>query len=173
MTGGDTAVPFARAVVNCELVIVQRRKLDGHMETDRLHVPVKTAPSSDRMRARQRYRAFSHYVAAAFIGPFFPPDPLPEVHSRPKTQDRTCFALHALLRFHRPRPKLLRLPPTILCSLAGHTAQCSVLTQALTQAKVAVSGTARARLARTRSLSTFVLIFKFTVTNNHRSSLIL
>ena len=48
------------------------------METVGLHDPVKTAPSSDRMRARQRYRGDSRYVAAAFIGAFlfFPPDPL-------------------------------------------------------------------------------------------------
>ena len=71
VTGGDTAVPFARAVV-----IVRRRKLDGVMETVGLHDPVKTAPSSDRMRACQRYRGDSRYVAAAFIGAFFPPDPL-------------------------------------------------------------------------------------------------
>ena len=71
VTGGDTAVPFARAVV-----IVRRRKLDGVMETVGLHDPVKTAPSSDRMRARQRYRGDSRYVAAAFIGAFFPPTPL-------------------------------------------------------------------------------------------------
>ena len=80
-TAALRSVPFARAVV-----IVRRRKLDGVMETVGLHDPVKTekcdlrrrrsAPSSDQMRARQRYRGDSRYVAAAFIGAFFPPDPL-------------------------------------------------------------------------------------------------
>ena len=70
-TAADLSVPFARAVV-----IVRRRKLDGHMEAVSLHVPVKTASSSDQTRARNRYRAYSHYVAARFIGGFFPLDPL-------------------------------------------------------------------------------------------------
>ena len=53
MTAAGGAVPFARAVV-----IVRGRGFDGDMEKDRLHVaPVQT-------RARQRYRALSHYVAA-------------------------------------------------------------------------------------------------------------
>jgi hypothetical protein len=71
VTAAGGAVPFARAVV-----IVRARGLDGDMEKDRLHVAVKTAPSSDQTRARQRYRALSHYVAATFIGDFFPPSPL-------------------------------------------------------------------------------------------------
>jgi hypothetical protein len=66
------AVPFARAVVK-----IRGCGFDGDMETVRLHVAVKTAPSSDQTRAGEWYRAFSHYVAATFIGPFFPPDPLP------------------------------------------------------------------------------------------------
>ena len=69
MTAAGGAVPFARAVV-----IV--RGFDGDMEKDRLHVAVQTAPSSDQTRARQRYRALSHYVAATFIGAFFPVSPL-------------------------------------------------------------------------------------------------
>ena len=71
-TAALRSVPFARAVV-----IVRRRKLDGVMlmETVGLHDPVKTAPSSDRMRARQRYRGDSRYVAAAFIEAFFPTGP--------------------------------------------------------------------------------------------------
>ena len=54
-TAGDTFVPFARVVV-----IGRARELDGHTEEVRLRVPVKTAPSSDQTRARQRYRALSH-----------------------------------------------------------------------------------------------------------------
>ena len=61
-----TSVPFARAVVT-----VRGRGLDGHMKEVGLHVPVKTAPSTDQTRARKRYRACSHYVAATFIGDFF------------------------------------------------------------------------------------------------------
>ena len=70
VTGADTAVPFARAVV-----IVRGRGFDGHTEKVGLRVPVKKPTSSDQTRARQRYRALSHYVAATFIG-FFPSLPL-------------------------------------------------------------------------------------------------
>ena len=55
VTGADTAVPFARAVV-----IVRGRGLDGDTEKDRLRVAVQTAPSSDQTGARQRYRGDSH-----------------------------------------------------------------------------------------------------------------
>ena len=72
------SVPFARAVVK-----IRGRGLDGHMKEVGLHVPVKTAPSSDQTRARKRYRACSHYVAATFIGDFFPEFPT------------TCDRVHA------------------------------------------------------------------------------
>ena len=54
------------------------------METVGLHDPVKTEKCEDdgrgavigpQMRARQRYRGDSRYVAAAFIEAFFPTGP--------------------------------------------------------------------------------------------------
>ena len=93
-TAADLSVPFARVVV-----IGRARGFDGHTQWVRLSVPVKTAPSSDQTRARQRYRAFSHYVAAAFIGAFFPPDPLmPPRHVSCSWEDRLLIVTkHVIL----------------------------------------------------------------------------
>ena len=114
-TAALRSVPFARAVV-----IVRRRKLDGVMETVGLHDPVKTAPSSDRMRARQRYRGDSRYVAAAFIGAFFPPDPLTghrDLHTQREGREEVSRGL-------RHRRALFRDPYTgALCVLFNPTAK--------------------------------------------------
>ena len=74
VTGAFRSGPFARAVVT-----VRGRGLDGVMETERLHDPVKTAPTSVQTRARQWSRQLAHYVAATFIGTVFPPSPLAKV----------------------------------------------------------------------------------------------
>ena len=70
-TAADLSVPFARAVVT-----VRRRGLDHDMKRDELHVVVYSASSSDQTRARKRYRPVHAYVAATFIGAFFPVYPL-------------------------------------------------------------------------------------------------
>ena len=69
-TAGDLSVPFARAVV-----IGRTRGLDGQIQADVLYLPVYSAPTSDHRCAHKRYRAISHYVAATFIGTFFPLTP--------------------------------------------------------------------------------------------------
>ena len=71
MTAAELSVPIARAVV-----IGRGRGLDHDMKLDELHVVVYSAPTAVQTRARKRYRGGSHYVAATFIGAFFPVYPL-------------------------------------------------------------------------------------------------
>ena len=70
------------------------------METvrHRLHGPVKTAPSSDQTRAGEWYRAISHYVAATFIGTFFPEFPLTTLNTATGYDCGLCSGFVLLLQ---------------------------------------------------------------------------
>ena len=74
----DLYVPFARAVV-----IGRASGLDGQIQDVVLYLPVYSAPTSDHRCAHKRYKELSQYVAATFIGAFFPKFPL-----------HTCICTH-------------------------------------------------------------------------------